>query len=1239
MVTRLTRLATAVALVVGMIVPVATAAAVDGGGAVDAAQQTPACGRPWNQDEQGAIVDSSKPSGRLVGCISNAAVQYRLQNSTQWQNVPADEHGNVSFDYSTKIAQFRFDAQFVIPKGSITEDNHVFRYHIAGFNGTGTAMSGTLNDDLGTYTIAPDGLVTIVFSEHAISKNAAAPLDNGRLYIEADRSKVTGNNPGQTVLDFGNGHTTTITMYRRSGSTSKQVVGTPTLQPDGTLSTRWQAQYVNTGTIDQPIVRIEDWMAYENVDQPNAGSISLSRGWYTAENINDLYQTLTTTMGHGTLTVYKVTLPNYKGGPAVTWPAGGLATGTYWKWVFQPDSYSIPAGQTLTLQYDSTFANDVLYPASKNISRFVRSNNGGDYFTNNAVAWNPLRPRISLTKTAGGQQTPSAEQCQTMGVTEGHCGLASWSVSVRNAGDGQLPAGWVMQDTGSGVWYTKQLLQDSLRVTVDGKQLTGATQVSSDNGRTWIDLNKAQESQRYTSFRFVADNALAPGKTAAITYQSLFDSSETTVRKNSATAGTGVGGSFVKPVTSSVQVASLVKDGCGEPVDGQGNPKFTSCSANGADYTRTATPDPVSVRQVGWRISAHVTDNWRRAPLVFTETLPEGLSDVKFAFSDYGDRKQWLTVGETRFTNTQGVQYVVTVKQTGDRTYQITIPQQATDLMNEGNVYLYVAARTPDINDGKYWAEGKYDGKRGCVADPTLKNGAGDCLTAKYRNTVSMGSGSIPSVSTSETFVDNFQKTNTGVEDKQNVDGGWSSDGKSFTRTYYVRANRYGLNIDATHAKQDGVPDTDMLPIKDALTVPAIPEGSNPQVTFLGNVTVCLAWIGNGQPCPAGKTYQPSSDAIVYQENDAKLGGVLTVYVPDSTPVTISYQYGFKGSAGFDVANTAQFTNSPWSDAGAFNTNGAAISSSGVIVQTSTMLLHKTDDDASGYRDLAGAKFELLEWDGHDYASSKPTPITAVTDEKGMIVVGKTQGLQCGTAYRIKELQAPLGYEINDEQTDFYLTNCGGGAYFGPTNEDGSPHASVHQWTGGYTVTIRDKKITGSVSWSKVDADHREEYLSGTTWRLERRNDDGTWNKVNDSLYNFADCVGDGNAACAGTGDKDPTVGKLTIDNLDWGTYRLTEITAPGGYRLPDSDRTWAEFTIRQEDPKAKAVLHGRGDWAGVTDNRLTNRPQPVSALPSAGRRAAWVVTIVGMVASGGALAVLAIAAHIRKRSYGNRSV
>lgn len=56
MVMRLTRLMTAIAVVIGIIVPVATASAVDRGGhrrGFDTAQQTPACGRPWNQNEQG----------------------------------------------------------------------------------------------------------------------------------------------------------------------------------------------------------------------------------------------------------------------------------------------------------------------------------------------------------------------------------------------------------------------------------------------------------------------------------------------------------------------------------------------------------------------------------------------------------------------------------------------------------------------------------------------------------------------------------------------------------------------------------------------------------------------------------------------------------------------------------------------------------------------------------------------------------------------------------------------------------------------------------------------------------------------------------------------------------------------------------------------------------------------------------------------------------------------------------
>ena len=84
----------------------------------------------------------------------------------------------------------------------------------------------------------------------------------------------------------------------------------------------------------------------------------------------------------------------------------------------------------------------------------------------------------------------------------------------------------------------------------------------------------------------------------------------------STSAGTVIGGSFVKPVTSSVQVASLVKAGCGDPVDDRGAPKFTSCAANGADCTRAATTDPTSATQVGWRIGASALCSPCRAAVI-----------------------------------------------------------------------------------------------------------------------------------------------------------------------------------------------------------------------------------------------------------------------------------------------------------------------------------------------------------------------------------------------------------------------------------------------------------------------------------------------------------------------------------------------------------------------------------------------------------------------------------------------
>ncbi|WP_240944910.1 hypothetical protein [Bifidobacterium erythrocebi] len=65
-------------------------------------------------------------------------------------------------------------------------------------------------------------------------------------------------------------------------------------------------------------------------------------------------------------------------------------------------------------------------------------------------------------------------------------------------------------------------------------------------------------------------------------------------------------------------------------------------------------------------------------------------------------------------------------------------------------------------------------------------------------------------------------------------------------------------------------------------------------------------------------------------------------------------------------------------------------------------------------------------------------------------------------------------------------------------------------------------------------------------------------------------------------------------------------------------------------------MLKGHGEWSGIHGNRLTNRPEPVSALPITGHAEALLLTAVAIAAGGGSVLALAVAAYIRKRAYGD---
>jgi hypothetical protein len=122
------------------------------------------------------------------------------------------------------------------------------------------------------------------------------------------------------------------------------------------------------------------------------------------------------------------------------------------------------------------------------------------------------------------------------------------------------------------------------------------------------------------------------------------------------------------------------------------------------------------------------------------------------------------------------------------------------------------------------------------------------------------------------------------------------------------------------------------------------------------------------------------------------------------------------------------------------------------------------------------------------------------------------------------------------------------------------------------TLTNRDKP--GSVTWSKVD--EQGSLLAGAVWTLAGP-DQGT-------EVDIEDCVAASATSCTGL-DKDPAVGQFKVEDLAWGSYILTEKTAPPGYQRTGEN---FEFTIT-------------GDALEISLDEIANEQQTGVILPLTG--------------------------------------
>lgn len=83
--------------------------------------------------------------------------------------------------------------------------------------------------------------------------------------------------------------------------------------------------------------------------------------------------------------------------------------------------------------------------------------------------------------------------------------------------------------------------------------------------------------------------------------------------------------------------------------------------------------------------------------------------------------------------------------------------------------------------------------------------------------------------------------------------------------------------------------------------------------------------------------------------------------------------------------------------------------------------------------------------------------------------------------------------------------------------------------------------------------------------------------------------------------------GQFTIDNLKWGTYRLTETKAPNGYSRSDKEYI---FTITQENA-GKDDIQIQVNGTNIEGNKIPN--EPGVTLPSAGESGILHVVAIGI--------------------------
>ena len=344
-------------------------------------------------------------------------------------------------------------------------------------------------------------------------------------------------------------------------------------------------------------------------------------------------------------------------------------------------------------------------------------------------------------------------------------------------------------------------------------------------------------------------------------------------------------------------------------------------------------------------------------------------------------------------------------------------------------------------------------------------------------------------------------------------------------------------------------------------------------------------------------------------------GNTGTFIIPDSTAVTITYQAKPSGKAGSTVnmTNKAEMTVFKSETSKQVEIKGSA---SGGASTVSLRLMKYAKGNM--LTKLSGAVFQLFDADGnalqYDIGDKKGQNITFTTGSDGYVDIKLsssteyTKGLEEDKTYKLKEIQAPDGYQLADGYISFTIS------------KDGSTGTDLY--ANGDTLPVADKKITNvSVTLKKVDSGNTTKTLQGAVFDLYGSDYVDSNGTVNTS------------ATAISTGLTTGTDGTVELGTLKSGTYYLVETTAPGGYVAEDKP-----IKLTVTDEKVTVVQGTATSSSDITDGTagqtatVTVTDSAGYVLPSTGGIGTVPFYVIGGILAIGAVVALVVRAKMKDR-------